>query len=384
MARENKKHSTEQASAAKPAEITSHKAKKQAAAVKTLLSLQLDSDEDDELGLGYVSENDDTSAFCAIGGSDQAFTAASSSSSTPWYFDNAASMSTCNSLSDLVDVEQITPIAIGGIGSGVTVTHKGYLRFLPRPIGISFYSPLMNVNLVSLGTICRGGGSYRTCPGELALEIKFAGAVIAKTHLSANNLLPVPLNLIKTDLYLSLLNEARQCTLPTSVPTLDDDIPESVVLPPHVSTLDEDQLAPETDPHTNTHHINKEELIRAQLAEDLHFYLDHPSDGALCQALNQNSFTGPNVTSTDVATNRRLRGPCPICIEAKLKQKPMPSSQTPPATSIGQTLSVDIHQLSNSSPGGYTNELTAFDKKSGRIDVVLSKTKSPTDIYAAL
>ena len=113
LARDNKKHSIPDAIAAKPTEITTQKAKKQAAMVKTLLSLQLDSDEDDELGLGYVSENDDASTFCAIGGSDQAFAAEASPSTTPWYFDNAASISTCNSLSDLVDVEPITPIAIG-------------------------------------------------------------------------------------------------------------------------------------------------------------------------------------------------------------------------------------------------------------------------------
>ena len=62
----------------------------------------------------------------------------------------------------------------------------------------------------------------------------------------------------------------------------------------------------------------------------------------------------------------------------------MPPSTTPPATSIGQTLSVDIHKLSIPTPGGYTHELTAVDEKSGRIDVVASKSKKPTDIYAAL
>ena len=61
---------------------------------KTLLTLQLDYDDDDEIGLGYVSENDDASAFCAIGGSDHAFAAEASLSATPWYFDNAASIST--------------------------------------------------------------------------------------------------------------------------------------------------------------------------------------------------------------------------------------------------------------------------------------------------
>ena len=149
------------------------------------------------------------SALCAIATSEKAFAATTATSKTPWYFDNAASMSTCNNIGDLIDVEEISPIVIGGIGSGVTVTHKGYVRFLPRPIGECFYSPLMKVNLISLGTICRGGGSYHTCPGELALEISFNDVVIVKTHLTSNNLLPVPLNLIKTNLYLSLINEAQ-------------------------------------------------------------------------------------------------------------------------------------------------------------------------------
>ena len=315
--------------------------------------------------------------LCAIADSDKAFAATTTQSKTSWYFDNAASMSTCNSISDLVDVEEIKPIVIGGMNSGVTVTHKGYVRFLPRAISVCFYSPLMTVNLISLGAICRGGGSYHTCPGELALEIIFNDVVVAKTHLTSNNLLPVPLNLIKTNLYLSLLNETIDPVALNSTPALADVTSANATLDDHTAAL-------EDEPPANTHHINKEELLRAQLAEDLHFYLHHPSDGALCQALNQNSFTGPNVTSTDVATNRRLRGPCPICIEAKLKQKPMPPSTTPPATSICQTLSVDIHKLTTCTPGGYTHELTAVDEKSGRIDVVASKSKKPTDIYAAI
>ena len=62
----------------------------------------------------------------------------------------------------------------------------------------------------------------------------------------------------------------------------------------------------------------------------------------------------------------------------------MPKSTTPPATSIGQTLSVDIHKLKTCTPGGYTHELTAVDEKSGRIDVVASKSNKPTDIHAAI
>ena len=222
--------------------------------------------------------------LCAIADSDKAFAATSTPSKTPWYFDNAASMSTCNSISDLVDVEEIKPIVIGGIGSGVTVTHKGYVRFLPRAIGVCFYSPLMTVNLISLGAICRGGGSYHTCPGELALEIMFNNVVVAKTHLTSNNLLPVPLNLIKTNLYLSLQSKTTDLVVLPPTPTLTDDT--------HATpTLDDDTTASTEESPANTHHINKEELLRAQVVEDLHFYLDHPSDGALCQALNQNSFT---------------------------------------------------------------------------------------------
>jgi len=209
-------------------------------------------------------------------------------------------MSTCNTIGDLLDVEEITPIVIGGIGSGVSVTHKGYLRFLPRQIGECFFSPLMKVNLISLGAIQRGGGSYRTCPGELALEVTFNNVVVARSLLTSNNLFTVPLNLIKTDLYLSLVSPTDQ-----QLTTYEHLGPAEGVT---------------SAPVSNSHHLNKEELLRAQTAEDLHTYLDHPSDVVLCQALRNNSFTGPNITSTDVATNRRLRGPCAICIEAKLKR----------------------------------------------------------------
>ena len=66
-AREDKKQATTKNPTPKHADFQLQQAKKQAKAAKALMSLQLESD-DEEHGLGYVSENEDASAFfcCAM------------------------------------------------------------------------------------------------------------------------------------------------------------------------------------------------------------------------------------------------------------------------------------------------------------------------------
>ena len=220
-----------------------------------------------------------------------------------WYYDNGASYSTVNSLDVLADVHPIPPFPIGGIGSGVVVTHSGSLPFLPLAISKAYYAPVMKVNLISLGSIVANGGKYSGAASFLTVSGP-DGVVIDKVKLAKNNLSPVSSSLI--------------ISKPAAYPAI-------------------------------THHFSAEERSRSAEAEQLHLFLDHPSDDVLCEALTNGAFPRCTLTSRDVRNNRVIRGNCPQCLAGKLCQKPMPSSSTPPAHSV--------------------------DEKSGRFDVIPTKPK---------
>ena len=81
---------------------------------------------------------------------------------------------------------------------------------------------------------------------------------------------------------------------------------------------------------------------------------------------------------------RRLYGPCAQCIQANLKQHPMPSSLTPPAPSVGYQLSMDVNKLAAPSPGGYTHFIDSIDESSGYYDLEPSLTKGADDLFLAV
>ena len=90
-------------------------------------------------------------------------------------------------------------------------------------------------------------------------------------------------------------------------------------------------------------------------------------------------FPWSPLTSQDVRLNRILRGPCVHCVAGKLTEPPAPSSTTAPATSPGAVISLDVHMLPETAPGGHTHALHTVDEISGRIDITgaASTTTSP-------
>ena len=91
----------------------------------------------------------------------------------------------------------------------------------------------------------------------------------------------------------------------------------------------------------------------------------HMGDDSLCKALDAGSYAWADITPTDVRLNRKLRGPCIQCIEAKLDQRSMPASTTPPATRVGDMLSIDTNTLTVKSYGGNLNFIDSLDEFSG-------------------
>jgi hypothetical protein len=131
-------------------------------------------------------------------------------------------------------------------------------------------------------------------------------------------------------------------------------------------------------------HYNAEELIRAERANLLHECLGHPSDDRIIAGLNQGCYSYANVTPSDVRINRTLRGPCPDCLQAKMKNPSMPSSQTEPARDIGEVLSFDPSHLSEPSHNGSLAVIKVVDEKSGAYYVWQSKTYKSPDLYNSI
>jgi hypothetical protein len=114
-----------------------------------------------------------------------------------------------------------------------------------------------------------------------------------------------------------------------------------------------------------TRHYNAEEIVRAERANLLHECLGHPSDDRMIAGLNQGYYTYANITAADVRINRILRGPCPDCLQAKMKNPSMPSSETEPARHNGQILSFDPDHLPVPTDKGYKASVKVVDEKTG-------------------
>jgi len=130
--------------------------------------------------------------------------------------------------------------------------------------------------------------------------------------------------------------------------------------------------------------LNKEQSDRVQLAHQLHLHLNHPSDEALKAVLSGGHIPGCHLTAKDVTNMRERDGPCTTCIQAKLHQKSMPPSVTPPADGVGHTLTLDLAALPCPTFGGYTLAVVAVDERSGFFDVVPAKSKHRSPLLDAV
>jgi hypothetical protein len=118
----------------------------------------------------------------------------------PWYWDNAASYSISNNFDNLIEVIPLSvPNWIGGVGTGVQLTHRGYLNFLPRKLGLCWYSKDSAVNLISLGFWQRNGGSYSSSGTDYLTVMDSEGLLFDKVHLQKNNLSPVSAHILRKD-----------------------------------------------------------------------------------------------------------------------------------------------------------------------------------------
>ena len=222
-------------------------------------------------------------------------------------------------------------------------------------MNVAYYAPTIPVNLFSLGHLQRCGASYGPDPlrplTHVSVYSSISGPLLAHATLSPNNLLLVDFNALKMASILSPLRYHPSYALNATFPI---------------------------------QHINAEQRARADAAEQLHIDLCHPSDRSLCSNLSTGKLPFTTLTCTDITLNRQLRGPCPHCAAGKHTNPPHPPSTSPPATSIGEVISIDPQLLPEPSPGQHTHEIILVDEFTGHLSVVGATSKSTPAVFKAL
>ena len=238
---------------------------------------------------------------------------------------------------------------VTGVGGNINLTHSGNLKALPalNNMNLAYYSKHLPTNLLSLGHLQRSGATYGPDPTRplthFLLRLSPSGPILATVKLSDNNLLPVN--------FAALSTSTKRLNKPLAL--------------------------------ISSHHT-AEQLRRAEEAEQLHHDRHHPSDDALCADLSHGKIPWSPLTCPDVRLNRSLRGPCVHCLAGKMPAPRTPSSTSTPATSPGEVLSFDIHQLPELSPGGFTHAIHVVDEHSGKVDILGSTSKTTLSVTRAV
>ncbi|MFN9906802.1 MAG: hypothetical protein ACK56F_11885, partial [bacterium] len=130
--------------------------------------------------------------------------------------------------------------------------------------------------------------------------------------------------------------------------------------------------------------FTREQIERAKGVRKLHVTLGHPSDKVLCSILDGNVILNCPYTSTDVRNAEAILGECLACIAGKIVEAPGPTSESAPATAIGDNVSGDLLKLDEASLGRVTQILILIDEYSNYGLVIGLKRKTEACITAAV
>ena len=131
-------------------------------------------------------------------------------------------------------------------------------------------------------------------------------------------------------------------------------------------------------------HFTQEEKKRATQAWNFHSTMAHMGRQALGDAFENGLFAGAKLTRKDLDNAYKLFGPCMACMEGKFKLPSEPSSETPPAPTVGHTLNADFYVYKLTTLGGYNYVLIVTDQKSGAIFHAPLKNKTASCVEAGL
>jgi len=307
---------------------------------KALVAEQNDKDDDTAPAL-LVASVDDLSLL------DDIVAYPASQSIDPFAFDSCATVSLTRNISNLTDPKLLNkPIALGGIAAGaILLTHIGTLSFMPKSANTCYFSKDASHNLTSLGYTQKRGLSYHSSGKDHLIITDIDGTELDIAALSPN-LLPYTSNQLLT----------------------------------RYNTHSTEPLTALTSTH-----FNAEQRMRCERAEALHQGIAiHAGDDFICEELKNGRYSWANITPRDVRLSRELRGPCPQCLEGKMISKPMPPSETAPATKVGGNIVCDIYDLKSKSIGGNLVGIRSIDEYSGDVQVTMAKSKSGKHVFEAL
>ena len=111
---------------------------------------------------------------------------------------------------------------------------------------------------------------------------------------------------------------------------------------------------------------------------------NHASDMILGKMLDDGLIAGCDYTAKDLRIARVLFGPCPACVEGKIREDPEPASDTPPHTEVGGNVAMDVFDLGSVTIGGNKAGFLSADEASGLVCFVPAPNKSVTHVMSAI
>ena len=279
--------------------------------------------------------------------------ASDTSSHIHFFFDGCASLSGTFQLSLLADYRPCEPINLGSYnGHTIEAIGWGYLPHFPIPNFPIHFVPGSRANVISLGQWAYiAGGKAIQEANWLEVYSPTTKLLLSKTFINTT--------------------------------TLHHTVPDSWI---HGESIAHQQIltvAQQAFPKFYT----REERLRMALVRELHYFLTHRNYDTIKRGLSIRAY-GPtlNLLPSDVDNLIAREGPCPICIEAKMKHNSIPSlSPTSiPTTQPGAKVHMDIQILPCPSVGGNTHAVTYLDDASRYAYTNGSKSKGDSDLLASV
>jgi hypothetical protein len=182
-------------------------------------------------------------------------------------------------------------------------------------MNLCYFSHNFPVTLISLGYIqLHGGQYYSSGTTHTAIHSSSRLPPIDVSPLNSLNLLPVNFRSLSHAAQLNphLYHHHHSAFI-------------GAVHPNPVSTdISNSTTSSLYSPPSPIKHFTPEQRQRANEVQAAHIALYHPSDASLSSSLSFGKFK-THLTSSDVANNRIIRGPCPECLAGKFRLPSTPS-----------------------------------------------------------
>jgi hypothetical protein len=167
--------------------------------------------------------------------------------------------------------------------------------------------------------------------------------------------------------------------------TIEDPPDEVTIYSSNVDDLNETQDMTKEDDKVllPRQYFSNDELQRAEQARALHELIGHPGDHVLIKTLKNNNLEGTHLNAQDVRNAADIFDTFVPCLQGKVKVPREPTSQSPPASSIGENIQCDIIPIPTSI-GGNNHILFTVDDKSDHDVAMPMSTKSTTQLVKAM